>query len=345
MLQFTGESAAFSIIGVFLTLSLIWLLGHLACHAGLVDHANARKRHGDPVPLVGGLSIYFCMMIIVSLFSDADDFLGLILAASIVVGTGVADDAVGLGVRPRLFLIASAAGVMLIEYPLSFNTLDLSFIHFPATNSWAGILLTIIAVVGLANAFNLADGIDGLASGYALLCIVSLVLTLFLISGSVKYLQWILALTTSIFCFLLVNTSALPLRKVFLGDAGSLLLGFSLGWTLIFYSQDASNSFHPVAGLWCVTLPVFDTVALIVHRVRHGRSPFSPDRNHLHYILIDIGLSQRATLLVILSGALTLNLFGLWFTYAISEKLSFWLYLSLLVAFYFFVTWLTRRRL
>lgn len=334
----------FPVFGVLLTLSSIWLFGRLAHHIGLMDFANARKRHGNPVPLVGGLSIYVSMLFIASIFSFAGDFLWLILATSVVVVTGAVDDAIGLGIRLRLVLLSFSAGMMLIEYPLSINTLDLGFIQFPTNNSWMGVALTILAVVGLSNAFNLSDGIDGLASGLALLCLACLALTLFFTTASIKHLHWILALSASIFTFLMVNLSLTPLRKVFLGDAGSLLLGFLLGWTLIFYSQDSVNSFHPMAGLWCTTLPVFDTLAVILNRIRRGRSPFTPDRNHLHYILIDFGLSQRSTLLLILSGTLSINLFGLWFTYAVSEILSFGLYISLFVVFYFVVTVLSNRK-
>jgi UDP-GlcNAc:undecaprenyl-phosphate GlcNAc-1-phosphate transferase len=127
--------------------------------------------------------------------------------------------------------------------------------------------------------------------------------------------------------------SLTPLRKVFLGDAGSLVLGFLIAWLLIALSQGSSPSLHPVMTIWCVTLPVFDTIVVVARRLRHGRSPFSADRRHLHHLLLDAGFSKQASLAVMLAAALVFNVSGLVVTATLGSIWSLALWGLYLIAF------------
>jgi len=124
-----------------------------------------------------------------------------------------------------------------------------------------------------------------------------------------------------------------PLRKVFLGDAGSMLLGFVMGWTLIYCSQEPISAIHPVAALWCVATPVWDTVIVIARRFKNRRSPFESDRNHLHHMLVDLVMKPRLALVVILSGSATVGALGVMLTYLTSPLLSLIAFVLGLVAF------------
>jgi len=168
-----------------------------------------------------------------------------------------------------------------------------------------GIPITIVAVVGLINAFNMLDGIDGLAGSLAMVSIVSILA----FSGAgwptlgVALLLQILSI--ALIPYLCVNLGWPDGRKIFMGDAGSTLIGFLLAWSLIFMSHRNVARLAPVDVLWCIALPVMDTLAVMYRRSRKGLSPFKPDRQHLHHLLLDAGCSTRqALVLIVAAGSL-----------------------------------------
>ena len=175
-----------------------------------------------------------------------------------------------------------------------------------------------MAVVGLTNSFNMADGLDGLAVGYMLIGLLLLSSAAMIFSGNVPILKWITILFSCLTMFFLINIGSTPLNKVFLGDGGSLLLGFWLSWICIYFSQDPVAAVKPVAALWCVILPVGDSFIVITRRLLAKRSPFGADRTHLHHILLSMGLSSRLTLSLLMLCAGLLGLFGIFLTYYVS---------------------------
>jgi UDP-GlcNAc:undecaprenyl-phosphate GlcNAc-1-phosphate transferase len=163
-------------------------------------------------------------------------------------------------------------------------------------------------VIGLLNAFNMMDGIDGLAGSLSLVSIGAI-----LLYGGIAQIQGPAAL------MLLVGAALLPYlaanlglagRKVFLGDAGSMVLGYLFAWTLIDFSQATPHHLSPVDVLWCVALPVLDTLAVMYRRLRQGKSPFKPDRGHIHHIIMGTGLGPRATLICLTALAASLAFLG-----------------------------------
>ena len=134
------------------------------------------------------------------------------------------------------------------------------------------------------------------------------------ISGNYRLFDFLLVMSLALVPYLLTNLSVVSKRKIFLGDAGSMFIGFILAWVLIELSQASTagsiNAIEPVNVLWCVALPVIDTFVVIIKRLRAGRSPFAPDRSHFHHMLQDLGLGPRQTLFVMIFIALVLVTLG-----------------------------------
>jgi UDP-N-acetylglucosamine 2-epimerase len=198
----------------------------------------------------------------------------------------------------------------------------------------AGIPITIIAVIGLINAFNMLDGIDGLAASLAMVSIGSIMLFSGAGLPTLGVMLLLQVLFASLVPYLFVNLGWPDGRKIFMGDAGSTLIGFLLGWSLIFLSHKGVQRLQPVDALWCVALPVMDTLGVMFRRIRKRLSPFKPDRQHLHHLLQDTGCSPRTTLAAIVSASGILALTG----YALRdapEMLSGGVFVALLVAYVF----------
>jgi UDP-GlcNAc:undecaprenyl-phosphate GlcNAc-1-phosphate transferase len=187
------------------------------------------------------------------------------------------------------------------------HTLGRIFGH-EVTLGWIGVPLTVVAVIGLVNAFNMMDGIDGLAGSLELVSIAAIILF-----ADPSPLHGVIALLVVLAAaslpYLVANQGFMG-GKIFLGDAGSMLIGYLLAWALISMSQTPGTQLSPVNVLWCVALPVFDTFAVMYRRMRQGRSPFKPDRGHIHHILLGLGLAPRATLAVLILLATGLALIG-----------------------------------
>ncbi|WP_266157805.1 undecaprenyl/decaprenyl-phosphate alpha-N-acetylglucosaminyl 1-phosphate transferase [Dyella silvatica] len=265
---------------------------------GLIDKPNERKLHIGSVPLIGGLAIFMAVLNGTVYYGDLGEFTQKLLGTATVLAIlGALDDRDDLSVRSRLFVQTVAILTMIASTGIYVHRLG----HVFGTEvdlGWAGIPVTVIAVIGLLNAFNMMDGIDGLAGGLSLMSIGSI----FLFNNQIG-LQGVtvlvLLLAVAMLPFMLTNLGLLG-RKIFMGDAGSMVLGYLLAWTLIQLSQGAQPTMSSSDVLWCVALPVFDTLAVMYRRMREGASPFRPDRGHIHHMLMRAGLGPRRTLLALL---------------------------------------------
>jgi UDP-GlcNAc:undecaprenyl-phosphate GlcNAc-1-phosphate transferase len=291
------------VIAVLSSASAIILLYHPAESIGLVDRPTRRKRHVGNIPLIGGLAAFFG--VVASSCFDGQSYLfanTLLGTSAILALVGALDDRFDLSVRTRLLVQAGAVLIMVYSTGVYIHTLGHMFGHEFELGS-LGIPLTFIAVIGLLNAFNMMDGIDGLAGMLALVSIGAINL----FQG---FSQWhsvilLLLLAAALLPDLAANLELMG-RKIFLGDAGSMLLGYFLAWTLIQLSQQPHPHLSTVDVLWCVALPILDTLAVMTRRMREGKNPFKPDRGHIHHIMLDAGLSPHATLaaLIALAGGL-----------------------------------------
>jgi len=170
---------------------------------------------------------------------------------------------------------------------------------------WLALPVTVFVVVGMINALNMADGVDGLAGGQALVSLL-LFCAFALYAGNNASAMRLLAVAAAVAGFLCWNLRrpGMPRAEVFLGDAGSMLLGFVIAWSAVRLSQNAAHPVSPVLGPWTIALPLIDTCSLILRRLREGRSPFAGDRNYLHHLLLDAGYSSTA----IAVGAMVVSL-------------------------------------
>ena len=316
--------------GLFLFSKLLSPLANSLC---LVDRAGGRKQHGSDVPLVGGISFALSLGLVLSLETLPVALFWSMMFFYAVVILGVMDDIFNLGVFVRLSLQCLIVGVSMVFGAATVDSIGINFQMITGISPVVWFVFSIFSTVGLMNAFNMIDGIDGLAAGQFFVSIVSIGLISFTVNGGIDNLWLLMAMLSGAFVFFLINLSLLPINRVFLGDAGSLGFGYLVACLLVYYSQDSATRIHPVAALWCVSIPVYETVAVSLNRLRHGRSPFSSDRRHLHYLLVDSGYSAGRVLFGLLAVSITLNLIGAWVAYSFSPVSSLVLFLSGLVIY------------
>ena len=302
------------VVPLLSTVLLVQLLAQLAPHVGLMDQPTARKAHGESVPMVGGLAIF---IILVTVSVTQNQFTWLMVCAGLLVVIGAIDDIRHLGVRARLVTQIGCTVLMLLGSGVQIDSLGV-YGGIEVYLGWFAPIFTIFAVVGITNAFNMLDGLDGLCSGHGLVAVISFFVASW-IHGALISVEWLIALIASLLGFWLVNMRATPIRRVFLGDAGSTFIGFVLAWLAIGYTQAPWNVLHPVIALWCLAIPVFDTCVVVLRRIRIGRSPFAPDRLHLHHRLVDSGLNPRSAVFLMLIVSAVTNALGLVIFWATSS--------------------------
>jgi len=274
---------------------------------GLVDRPNERKKHVGNIPVIGGVCAFFGVLTGVFVAGQAYPFGSYVLAtAAVLVLVGAIDDRRELGVLPRLLIQAAAVLTVVVCTGVHIHTLGHLF-GVEMELGVFGVPLTLIAVIGLLNAFNMMDGIDGLAGALTMVSVAT-------ISAYEGLSGWHslalpLLMAAALLPYLAVNLGLVG-RKIFLGDAGSVMVGYVLAWTLIKFSQDKPAHLSTIDVLWCVALPVLDTLAVMVRRLREGKSPFKPDRGHIHHLLLNAGLTPRATLAALVALAVALAYLG-----------------------------------
>lgn len=302
-----------SLIFAFITcFVLIRITKPIAVHFGLVDQPGGRKTHRDETPLIGGLAIFIAVEITVLMFTPLNDTLNIyMLSALLMLCVGVLDDKYDLKVSYRMLVQISSASLMVFVADEYLHSLGNLFAMGELTLGWFGPVMTIIAVVGAINAFNMVDGIDGLAG---MLSIVSLgALGILMNLGGNNWFMLPLLFMAAIAAYLVFNLDLIKGRytKIFMGDAGSMVIGLTIVWLLVLGSQGKQAAFSPVTALWIIAVPLMDMAAIMYRRVKKGQSPFKPDRNHLHHIFERAGLTARQTLLTITCLAIVLAAIGI----------------------------------
>jgi len=288
----------------------------------ILDVPNYRKVHQFQTPLSGGFSILSTLLIIIYYLNLNFSEINLILLATVFVGFfGLLDD-----IKPHHWSLRVASQAVAILFVIFFGEITIkstgSFAFFDqSSTSYFGITITFIAVLGLTNAINLSDGIDGLASSLVLLPII--LILLFASSPSIyDSILWVIS--GSIIAFLAFNVFSEKM-KIFLGDSGSLALGFLLSWVLIIYANNDLIKDELV--IWLTAMPVIDTFGVIYRRLQQGKKIFKPDNSHLHHLLIKSGFSKKETLILIILLSIFTSLIG----YFATEYLSSFSYLIFLL--------------
>lgn len=309
-----------------------------AVHFGLISHPGAHRQHTHPTPLVGGLGVFAGVALGVWLLPVDEAIRHAALAAgTVLVLVGVWDDITEASFVPRF--VAQALAVSLMAYIADISLRELGYIfntsHPMVLGRW-GIALTIFAAVGVINAVNMSDGLDGLAGGLSLVT-CSALLVVSHMSGHIGYAPMLGVVIAGLAGFMLYNTRmpGIGPARLYLGDAGSLLIGFFLAWFLIAMTQGEARALAPVTALWIFALPLFDAVAALVRRPIHGRSPFYADRTHYHHYLRDLGLSVNQALLVSLASAAALAAIGLYCEVnGVPEHVMFYAFMGLFAGYF-----------
>jgi len=313
-MSITAELWQANLIALVSAFLAIKVLRPIAIYFNLVDIPTDRKQHVGHIPLIGGLSIYVGVLVaILAVYPLHDKLFYLLASASLILVAGLVDDLRQLGVWVRILIQIIACVIMIKGAGIYVESLgDLFGMGEIHLGQW-GIPLTIFAVIGLVNAINMSDGIDGLTGSLALVAIIG-VFVFESVSGNYRLFDFLLLMAAALVPYLLTNLSIISDRKIFLGDAGSMFIGFILAWVLIELSQGGPSgvgkAMEPVSVLWCVALPVIDTLVVIIKRLKAGRSPFHADRAHFHHMLQELGLGPRQTLLAMIIIALLLVALG-----------------------------------
>lgn len=331
-----------------LTLALI----PLASKAGLVDHPGLRKVHDSVTPVTGGLAIFITLAAALFWTMPGDRFVqALGVGGLLMTITGITDDRLKLSSALRFLIQIGACLIVILYADVRLEDFGRLFHDEVLYLGWAGGPITIFAAMGVINAFNMIDGMDGLAGSIFLVAAAGM--ALFAAQAGQGELLWILLLSIgSVVGFLLLN-ARLPWNvkaRSFLGDGGSLLLGFILAWCFIAlgsdYKEVNARTFMPMTAVWLIAVPLLDASTLIWSRWRYGRSAFSADQNHLHHAFLRAGFSVGETWVSITLLALVLAGVGILFDISgAPDYVSFWTFMVVAFAYYAYIkrSWRTQR--
>lgn len=284
-------------------------------HWNLVDQPNERKIHSEPVPYLGGLSIFIAFLIasLIGLFylppnqlDTRTPIFGLFISLIIIFLLGIADDIRGLN-APVKFTVQIVASIILwhcggrielVTNPLGAD-IHLGFFSLPFTLLW---------LVGVTNAINLIDGMDGLAGGVSFIASFTLLL-ISLIEGEFVIAVLMAAVAGSTLGFLRYN---FPPASIFMGNTGAMVLGFLFASTAVITRYKAEVALTLLIPILALGIPILDTLLAIIRRAYHGKPLFQADREHLHHRLLGLGLSQRQVVffVYIICVCLSITAFG-----------------------------------
>jgi len=300
---FTGALGSFILLVVLMP---------LAKKTRLVDSPDKRKQHVGEVPLVGGIAITLALFINLFLMGQLMHEWVVISGSVLLLLTGILDDYFELSTLSRF--IPQAAAVLLMGLVGGVVIAGFGELLMPGWVIGLGVLaipVTVFSTVGIINAYNMADGVDGLAGSLALVTLLSLAL-LYGLSGQ-KIPHVLLIVAGAIVGFLSLNMRLpwQPKARVFLGDAGSMVLGFIITWYLVVASQGDHRVMAPVTALWLVAIPLFDTISVMTRRISSGSSPFKADRHHLHHALLEKGISHVGVQWLLVLFSIVFALIGL----------------------------------
>ena len=278
----------------------------LAYKIGAIDVPKDNRRvHKKPIPRLGGLSIAISFFITLLLFSTiTKEMLVLFLSLSIIIVMGIIDDVKGLGAKIKFLIqIFAATLVAVFAFRIKFLANPFEPMHYWFLGNFS-IPLTVFWIVGITNTVNLIDGLDGLAAGISAISSMTLALILFK-NGDYFFTLILIALIGSILGFLPFNFDP---TKIFMGDTGSLFLGFTLSvvsMNATIKSAAALAVFIPIITLG---IPIFDTTFAIIRRAKNNQPIMQADKGHLHHRLLNKGLSQKQTVLILYMMSVLLGL-------------------------------------
>ncbi|MFU8832892.1 MAG: MraY family glycosyltransferase, partial [Wenzhouxiangella sp.] len=340
----------------FIAAGLVPLLRSPARRMGLVDNPCHRKRHVGTIPLTGGLAMFLAFAVAVFFnFSQFGTYWTLFAGMSVLLAVGMLDDL--FDIRAVYKLVAQIIVATLMVYA---GGLEISHVGsiFGTDVGKVGLgpfstLFTIACVVFLVNAINMLDGLDGLAGGIGMVMLLMLAAVGWLDGAPATLVTLCLVLAMAVLGFLVYNLQS-PFRSkasAFMGDAGSMMLGFAVAWLAIAIVKADGSTIYPITAAWLLMIPCMDILAVSFRRISLGRSPMSADRSHMHHIMRRCGFSTRETVrmmhfMVLSTGAIGIIAWQLalpeWLLFAIATAMLAG-YLLLLSSAHRIMRWRLRR--
>ena len=283
------------LISMFTTIVLIPILSGVAIKLNVMDVPNERKVHKIPIPKVGGIAMALSVVIPILLWAPVNDFVRSVMLASwVIVVFGIVDDFKNVSYKIKFTGQVAAAVIVVFYGDLQIHTLGGMLPPGTELPGLISIPLTLLVIVGVTNAINLSDGLDGLAGGICLLSFICLSYLSYR-QGYQDPIIFSVAIIGAIIGFLRYNTYP---ASIFMGDTGSQLLGFLFITLSLGLTQNGSN-LNPFLPLVLMGLPILDTITVMVERISEGRWPFHADKKHVHHKLLALGFFHNESVLII----------------------------------------------
>ncbi len=328
---------------LLLSLMLTPISSRIASLLGIIDIPDPRKVHKRPVPRTGGIAIALSLTLSIIMCVKMAPFIkGFLSGAGVVVLVGIWDDKFSIPPKVKFLgeILAALIFIGVTGHKLSSlgDILGIGELKLESLE----LIITIIGIVGIMNAINLADGLDGLAGGMASIA------SAFMFVFAYTHSCWFIASVTVILIgvvlgFLRYNTHP---AQIFMGDTGSLLLGYSLGTIAVslVHSTNGPYPIRPISMAIILAIPIVDTIWVMITRLKKGHGIFYPDKNHLHHRLLNIGLTHGGAVTVIY---LLMTLFGVlaWILRNYPEYQQFYLALGLVISIYLLINILEKRNI
>ncbi|EJE7234650.1 TPA: undecaprenyl/decaprenyl-phosphate alpha-N-acetylglucosaminyl 1-phosphate transferase [Clostridium botulinum] len=320
-----------AITAIVLSVILTPIVKKAAFILGVVDiPKDERKIHKKPIPLLGGIAIYisFVVALILKKGPLTLEEIGIILGSTVIVIGGFIDDKYDISpIKKIIFQLAAAICLIMCGLKIQFITNPFDQVTLYVGLHALAIPITILWVIGITNALNLIDGLDGLAAGVALISCI----TMFVIA--VLNQRWEAAILTSILSgsilgFLPYNFNP---ASIFMGDTGSQLLGFLLAAISIEGAIKSATAFAIVVPILALGLPIYDTLFAMIRRKINGKPIMQADRGHLHHRLLDMGLTQRQAVIIMYLISAVLGSFAI-IAMQISNQKSYFLLTAIMLA-------------
>jgi UDP-GlcNAc:undecaprenyl-phosphate/decaprenyl-phosphate GlcNAc-1-phosphate transferase len=282
------------LVAMSVTMALIPPLMKAAGRWQFLDQPSARKVHSTPIPRIGGIAMAVGALLAVVVAGNLATPMPAVIAGLLVlVAFGVWDDRNDL--RPEIKLAGQVIAVAIVMVWGGVAVDSVTFAQRYELAAWVAVPLTAMFLIGVTNAVNLADGLDGLAGGTTLLSLAGIAMLAFT-SDNMPVAIDAVVLIGAIFGFLRFNTHP---ARIFMGDGGSQMLGFAAGVLSIMLTQDARAPLSAALPLLLLGIPVIDTLWVMTRRILAGHSPFRADRNHVHHRLLDLGFEHHEAVILI----------------------------------------------
>ena len=334
---------------VILSFILMYHLASVGRRIHLVDRPDNRKRHTDSVPLVGGISIAIAVSLSAMLapFGLAE-FRYLFFCLGVLIVVGVLDDAQDTSPGIRFLAQFGVAAILVFWDGTIVTNIGDIFSWNDGNRQGLGSLaypLTVLAIVGVINGFNMIDGHDGIAGLMTGLTFFGLAIMCYL-AGELNYLRLLLVIGSAITVFLIFNLPLLtsPKHQVFMGDAGAMFLGLLVAFFLIRMTQQQVPVIKPTVAIWFIGLPLLDMMVVIVRRLVRRKTLTSADRTHIHHLLMKVGLSKWSIIVVLgltQAGFIFIGIVG--HIQEISDQVLFWTPFAVLLVYMVLLSVIERR--